>query len=62
MFYGSVNIKLNQDILQKDCPHIVVGTPGRAFGLAREQTLKVDHIKRFVLDEFDQTLEALDMC
>ena len=30
-------------------------------GLAREKTLKLDHIKHFVLDECDRILESLDM-
>ena len=45
-----------------DCPHIVVGTPGRILGLAREKSLQLDHIKHFVLDECDRgVLESLDM-
>merc|ERR1711966_301924 len=46
---------------KNDCPHVVVGTPGRILGLAREKTLKLDHIKHFVLDECDRILESLDM-
>merc|ERR1712127_889817 len=61
VFYGGVAIKTNRDVLKNDCPHIVVGTPGRVLGLAREKTLKLDHIKHFVLDECDRILEALDM-
>merc|ERR1719310_863495 len=61
VFYGGVNIKQNRDVLKNDCPHIVVGTPGRILGLAREKTLKLDHIKHFVLDECDRILESLDM-
>merc|ERR1712003_599736 len=30
-------------------------------GLSREKTLKLDHIKHFVLDECDRILESLDM-
>merc|ERR1719343_696199 len=61
VFYGGVSVKQNQGILKNDCPHIVVGTPGRILGLAREKTLKLDHIKHFVLDECDRILESLDM-
>ncbi|KAL7436162.1 hypothetical protein ACHAXH_006801 [Discostella pseudostelligera] len=61
VFYGGVAIKTNRDVLKNDCPHIVVGTPGRVLGLAREKTLKLDHIKHFVLDECDRILESLDM-
>jgi len=61
VFYGGVSIKNNRDVLRNDCPHIVVGTPGRVLGLAREKTLKLDHVKHFVLDECDRILESLDM-
>ncbi|CAL5404265.1 unnamed protein product [Camellia sinensis] len=29
VFYGGVNIKVHKDLLKNECPHIVVGTPGR---------------------------------
>lgn len=61
VFYGGVNIKLNREILTKDQPHIVVGTPGRILALASEKTLKLSGVKHFVLDECDRVLEALDM-
>lgn len=61
VFYGGVSIKTNRDVLKNDCPHIVVGTPGRILGLAREKNLKLDHVKHFVLDECDRVLESLDM-
>ena len=61
VFYGGVSIKNNRDILRNDCPHIVVGTPGRILALAREKSLKLDHVKHFILDECDRVLEALDM-
>lgn len=61
VFYGGVSIKLNREVLKNDCPHIVVGTPGRILALAREKNLKLNNIKHFVLDECDRVLEALDM-
>merc|ERR1712028_82005 len=61
VFYGGVPIKQNREILKNDCPHIVVGTPGRILGLAREKNLKLDSVKHFVLDECDKVLESLDM-
>ena len=61
VFYGGVNIKTNREILQKDHPHIVVGTPGRILALAREKSLLLSNIQHFVLDECDRVLEALDM-
>ncbi|KAL3939316.1 MAG: hypothetical protein SGBAC_005938 [Bacillariaceae sp.] len=61
VFYGGVNIKTNRQILKNDCPHVVVGTPGRILGLARDKDLKLDSIKHFVLDECDRVLESLEM-
>jgi ATP-dependent RNA helicase UAP56/SUB2 len=61
VFYGGVPIKSNRDVLKNDCPHIVVGTPGRILALCREKSLQLDHVKHFVLDECDRVLEALDM-
>ena len=61
VFYGGVPIKANRDVLKNDCPHIVVGTPGRILQLCREKSLQLDHVKHFILDECDRVLEALDM-
>lgn len=61
VFFGGVGIKKDEEILKKNCPHIVVGTPGRVLALARANTLNLKHIKHFVLDECDKMLEQLDM-
>ncbi len=37
--------------------HIVVGTPGRIEDHLRKQTLRLDHVNTFVLDEADRMLE-----
>jgi ATP-dependent RNA helicase UAP56/SUB2 len=61
VFFGGVNVKSNREILKNNCPHVVVGTPGRILALARDKDLKLDSIKHFVLDECDRVLESLDM-
>lgn len=61
VFFGGVNIKKDQQTLKTNCPHIVVGTPGRILALAREKSLNLKHIKHFILDECDKMLEQLDM-
>jgi len=61
VFFGGVGIKKDEDTLKKNCPHIVVGTPGRILALARATNLNLKHIKHFVLDECDKMLEQLDM-
>jgi superfamily II DNA/RNA helicase len=61
VFFGGVGIKKDEDTLKKNCPHIVVGTPGRVLALARANTLNLKHVKHFVLDECDKMLEQLGM-
>ncbi|KAG9135250.1 hypothetical protein Leryth_013514 [Lithospermum erythrorhizon] len=61
VFYGGVNIKIHKDLLKNECPHIVVGTPGRILALAREKDLSLRNVRHFILDECDKMLESLDM-
>jgi len=61
VFFGGLSIKRDEDVLKKNCPHVVVGTPGRILALSRNKTLNLKHIKHYVLDECDKMLEALDM-
>merc|ERR1712133_214672 len=61
VFFGGLSVKKDEQTLKTNCPHIVVGTPGRTLALARDRTLKLTNIKHFVLDECDQMLEKLDM-
>lgn len=61
VFFGGLSIKRDEEVLKKNCPHIVVGTPGRILALSRNKTLNLKHIKHYILDECDKMLEALDM-
>ncbi|XP_060918474.1 ATP-dependent RNA helicase DDX39A [Labrus mixtus] len=61
VFFGGMTIKKDEEVLKKNCPHIVVGTPGRTLALIRNKSLNVKNIKHFVLDECDKVLEQLDM-
>lgn len=61
VFYGGVNIKLHKDLLKNECPHIVVGTPGRILALARDKDLSLKNVRHFILDECDKMLESLGM-
>jgi superfamily II DNA/RNA helicase len=47
--------------LKKNCPHVVVGTPGRILALAKSKALNLRHVKHFIIDECDKVLESLDM-
>jgi ATP-dependent RNA helicase UAP56/SUB2 len=59
VFYGGVHIKKHKDLLKNDCPHIVVGTPGRILALARDKDLSLKNVRHFILDECDKMLESL---
>lgn len=61
VFYGGVNIKIHKDLLKNECPHIVVGTPGRVLALARDKDLSLKNVRHFILDECDKMLESLGM-
>ncbi|KAF5466731.1 hypothetical protein F2P56_016632 [Juglans regia] len=61
VFYGGVNIKSHKDMLKNECPHVVVGTPGRILALGRDKDLGLKNVRHFVLDECDKMLESLDM-
>ena len=45
----------------KATPLIVVGTPGRTLALMQRKILNVNHVKYFILDEFDRCLEDISM-
>lgn len=59
VFFGGMAIKKDEEVLKKNCPHIVVGTPGRILALIRNKTLTLKNVKHFVLDECDKMLEQL---
>ena len=59
VFFGGISIKKDEEVLKTNCPHIVVGTPGRILALVRDKTLNTRHIKHFILDECDKMLEQL---
>lgn len=61
VFYGGVNIKIHKDLLKNECPHVVVGTPGRILALARDKDLGLKNVRHFILDECDKMLESLGM-
>lgn len=61
VFFGGLSIKKDEEVLKRESPHVVVGTPGRILALSRNKTLNMRHIKHFILDECDKMLEQLDM-
>jgi len=61
VFFGGMQISKDEETLKNNCPHIVVGTPGRILALTKSKKLKLGNLKHFVLDECDKMLEKLDM-
>lgn len=61
VFFGGMPFKKDEEVLKKNCPHIVVGTPGRILALIRDKLLNLKNVKHFVLDECDKMLEALGL-
>jgi len=59
--YGGMPISKDKEMLKDNCPHVLIGTPGRVLGLTREKDLKLDKVSQFVLDECDKCLDKLDM-
>ena len=59
VFFGGLPVKHDEDILKKNCPHVVVGTPGRILALAKSKALNLRHVKHFIIDECDKVLESL---
>lgn len=61
VFFGGLAITKDEQVLKDNCPHIVVGTPGRILALVRSKKLNLKNCKHFILDECDKMLEQLDM-
>ena len=59
VLYGGINVSQHKQLLKEDTPYIVVGTPGRVLQLIEDKSLKVNNLKRFIMDECDQLLESL---
>jgi len=59
--YGGMPIAKDKEMLKDNCPHILIGTPGRILALLRDKDLKLDNLAHFVLDECDKCLDKLDM-
>jgi len=61
VFFGGMQIAKDEETLKNNCPHIVVGTPGRILALVKNKKLNLKNLKHFVLDECDKMLAQLDM-
>jgi len=55
---GGIPKKTHVDLLKNERPNVVVGTPGRVLELIQDKVLKVQTVKRFIMDECDLLLEV----
>jgi len=60
MVVGGCKIAIHREMF-KDPPHIVCGSPGRVKALVEEGTMKLNKLKRFILDECDSLVSQTDM-
>ena len=54
---GGVPIQNDENMLRNNCPHIVLGTPGRILALGKKKALNLCYVKHFIIDECDKLLE-----
>lgn len=58
LLIGGPPVDKDKKLLDTECPHVVVGTPGRIHDLIRRRYLKTEHLSMIVLDEADEMLSA----
>ena len=56
LLIGGTSVDENREQLEKNTPHIVVGTPGRVHDMIRRKYLKTEKITSLILDEADEML------
>jgi len=59
--YGGVPFDDNKKMIDKEKPHVLIGTPGRLMHLVREKVANLDKVQRFIMDECDNMLLELGM-
>mmetsp|Transcript_37764 Transcript_37764/g.66469 ORF Transcript_37764/g.66469 Transcript_37764/m.66469 type:complete len:439 (-) Transcript_37764:72-1388(-) len=59
--YGGIPVEKDKEMLKKETPHILVGTPGKILANMKDGSLKLTTITHFILDECDKCLDQLDM-
>jgi len=59
--YGGVPFEDDKTKLNKEKPHVLIGTPGRMMHLVREDVVDLTKVQRFIMDECDNILGELKM-
>lgn len=58
-FFGGLPTKNDEHVIKNNCPHIVVGTPGRILALAKTEAINLHYVKHLIIDACDQALETV---
>lgn len=56
LLVGGSSVSTDIESLKNNCPHVVVGTPGRIYDMLKRNVLHGNDVKLFVLDEADEML------
>ena len=59
--YGGIPFHQSKSQIEKEKPHILIGTPGRILHLLSEKVIELNQLNRFIIDECDNMLNAVDM-
>ncbi|WP_235298911.1 DEAD/DEAH box helicase [Portibacter marinus] len=54
--YGGTPVHKQAKRIQRNAPHIIVGTPGRVIDLLKRKSIILDKVRFFILDEADEML------
>lgn len=55
---GGTSIQEDSADIKNNCPHIVVGTPGRTYDMIKRGVIDTQYVRIFVLDEADDMLSS----
>ena len=59
LLLGGMDSAEQKALIASEQPNIIIGCPGRIVNLVKDKTLKVDKLKRFIMDECDRLLEPI---
>jgi len=59
--FGGTPFHESKRVIEQEKPHIVIGTPGRICHLLSENVMRLERLKRFIIDECDNMLDQIDM-
>jgi len=45
VFFGGIAIRQHRKLLEEDCPHVIIGTPGRVLQLVKEKKIEPEQIE-----------------